>query len=147
MDQAYDTSNPNNLQQSGYIILILQIRNVQICASPCHVTEIKTDATTSVCTSRVQIYQAHLRILDAAFPKVSPPQPMFLVNNNKTAHWVALIKFLRLSRHHCPLCWCSYLSPGQTMNSLRENTPPNSACSPLPRAAAGTPDTHSMSAS
>lgn len=118
MDQAYDTSNPNNLQQSGYIILILQIRNLQICESPCHVTEIKTDAT-SVCTSRVQIYQAHLGVLDAVFPKVSPPQPRLLVNNNKAAHWVASVKFLSLSRHHCPVCGCSSLSPPQTMHSLR----------------------------
>lgn len=77
MDQAYDISNPNNLQQSGYIILILQIRNLQICKSPYHVTEIKTDAMT-VCTSRVQIYQAHLGVLDTVFPKVNPLQPRLL---------------------------------------------------------------------
>lgn len=65
-------------------------------------TKIKTDAT-SVCTSRVQIYQAHLGVLDAVFPKVSPLQPRLLFNNNKTVHWVTLVKFLSLSRHHCPL--------------------------------------------
>lgn len=77
MDQAYDISNPNNLQQSGYIILIMQIRNLQICEAPCHMTEIKTD-TTTVCTLRVQIYQAHLGVLDAVFPKVNPLQPRLL---------------------------------------------------------------------
>ena len=106
MGQAYDIASPNKLQQSGYIILILQTRNLQIWESPS-----VTWLMLCLCAPPEPRYtMLHMGFLDTVFPEVNLPYPSPLPQHQqKIAHLVALVSL----GTSCSLCknkgWLRYL--------------------------------------